>query len=81
LMYVVACTQEAAEAAVYTPPEVLMESVKEALEVVNDTAEAFVEGFGGAAMTVGEAAADVVGDVVETVEEKVEESESKGEVQ
>ena len=69
--------QEAAEEAAYTPLEFMIESVKEALEVVNDTAEAFVDGFGGAAETVGEAAADVVSDVVE----KVEESESKGEVQ
>ena len=73
--------EEAAEEAAYTPPAFMIESVKEALEVVNDTAEAFVDGFGGAAATVGEAAADVVGDVVETVEEKVEECESKGEVQ
>ena len=73
--------QEAAEEAAYTPPVFMIESVKEALEVVNDTAEAFVDGFGGAAVTVGEAAADVVDDVVETMEEKVEECESKGEVQ
>ena len=73
--------QEAAEEAAYTPPVFVIESVKEALEVVNDTAEAFVDGFGGAAETVWEAAADVVGDVEETVEEKVEECESKGEVQ
>ena len=73
--------QKAAEEAAYTPLEFMIECVKEALEVVNDTAEAFVDGFGGAAETVGEAAADVEVDVEETVEEKVEECESKGEVQ
>ena len=73
--------QEAAKEEAYTPLEFMMESMKEALEVVNDPAEAFVDGFGGAAVTVGEAAADVVDDVVETMEEKVEECESKSEVQ
>ena len=72
--------QEAAEEAAYTPPAFMIESVKEALEVVNDTAEAFVDGFGGAAVTVGEAAADVVGDVVGDVEEKVEECESESRI-
>jgi len=73
--------QKAAEEAAYTPLVFVTEFVKEALEVVNDTAEAFVDGFGGAAETVREAAADVEVDVEETVEEKVEECESKGEVQ
>ena len=55
--------QEAAEEAAYTPPAFMIESVKEALEVVNDTAEAFVDGFGGAAVTVGESpgGSEVVG--------------------
>ena len=75
------CVQEAAEAAAYMPLVFVIESVKEALEVVTDTAEAFVDGFGGAAETVGEAAADVVSDVVETVEERAEKCESKSEVQ